>query len=113
MRAFAMRFRGIMRSGDTDKLTTWIDDVLGSGIYAMQRFGKSLRQDLDAVRNAMTEPWSNGQAEGQINRLKTPKRAMCMAALASNSFELACCHSSSRLLTQFEDDPSISYKAND
>jgi len=76
MRAFAMRFRGIMRSGDTDKLTTWIDDVLGSGIYAMQRFGKSLRQDLDAVRNAMTEPWSNGQAEGQINRLKTPKRAM-------------------------------------
>jgi transposase len=24
----------------------------------------------------MSEPWSNGQTEGQINRLKTPKRAM-------------------------------------
>jgi transposase len=63
MRAFAMRFRGIMRSGDTDKLTTWIDDVLGSGIYAMQKFGKSLRQDLDAVRNAMTEPWSTDEID--------------------------------------------------
>ena len=71
-----MRFRGIMCSGNIEKLTAWIDDVLQSGIYAMQRFGKSLRQDLDAVRNAMTEPWSNGQAEGQINRLKTLKRGM-------------------------------------
>lgn len=76
MRQFVMRFRGIMRSGDIDKLTIWIDDVCHSGIYAMQRFGRSLLQDLDAVRNAMIEPWSNGQAEGQINRLKTLKRAM-------------------------------------
>jgi transposase len=28
------------------------------------------------VRNAIELPWSNGQAEGQINRLKTLKRAM-------------------------------------
>jgi transposase len=28
------------------------------------------------VRNAMSEPWSNGQTEGQINRPKTLKRAM-------------------------------------
>jgi len=47
-----------------------------SGIYAMQRLAKTIRQDLEAVRNAMSEPWSNGQTEGQINRLKTLKRAM-------------------------------------
>lgn len=76
MRGFAMRFRGILRGGDADKLTTWIDDVIHSGIYSMRRFGKSLRQDLDAVRNAIVEPWSNGQVEGQINRLKTLKRSM-------------------------------------
>ncbi|MGI4748455.1 MAG: ISL3 family transposase, partial [Janthinobacterium lividum] len=76
MRRFVMRFRGIMRSGDIDKLAGWIDDVRHSGIYAMQRFGRSLLQDLDAVRHAITEPWSNGQTEGQINRLKTLKRAM-------------------------------------
>lgn len=31
---------------------------------------------IDAVRNAITEPWSNGQTEGQINHLKTLKRTM-------------------------------------
>jgi transposase len=28
------------------------------------------------VRAALTEPWSNGQVEGQINRLKAFKREM-------------------------------------
>jgi len=32
--------------------------------------------DYDAVRAAMTVDWSNGQTEGQINRLKTIKRQM-------------------------------------
>jgi transposase len=31
---------------------------------------------IDAVRNAVELPRSNGQTEGQINRLKTIKRAM-------------------------------------
>jgi transposase len=42
----------------------------------MQRFARTLRQDIEAVRNAVLQPWSNGQTEGQINRLKTLKRAM-------------------------------------
>jgi transposase len=33
-------------------------------------------RDLQAVRNAITEPWSNGQTEGQINELKTLKRSI-------------------------------------
>jgi transposase len=28
------------------------------------------------VHNAIKEPWSKGQAEGQINKLKTLKRSM-------------------------------------
>ena len=44
--------------------------------YGMRRFARTLRQDIEAVRNAVLEPWSNGQTEGQINRLKTLKRAM-------------------------------------
>jgi transposase len=43
---------------------------------AFDRFAKTIRQDLEAVRNAVSEPWSNGQTEGQINKLKTLKRAM-------------------------------------
>ena len=42
----------------------------------MQRFARMLSRDLEAARNAVTETWSNGQTEGQINRLKTLKRAM-------------------------------------
>ena len=33
-------------------------------------------KDYAAVRAALTEPWSNGQAQGQIKRLKTIKRQM-------------------------------------
>jgi transposase len=76
VRRLAMRFRGILRSKDIQKFGLWLDDAQQSGIYAMQRFARTVRRDLDAVTNALTEGWSNGQTEGHINRLKTLKRAM-------------------------------------
>jgi len=33
-----------------------------------------LETDSAAVRDAVTQPWSSGQAEGQINRLMLLKR---------------------------------------
>ncbi|MEP3334031.1 transposase [Sedimentitalea sp.] len=39
-------------------------------------FARGLRRDYDAVAAALREPLSNGQTEGQINRLKTLKRQM-------------------------------------
>jgi transposase len=76
MRRLAMRFQGLLRGGTPKRLDSWLIDARASGIYAMQRFAKTIRQDLEAVRNAVLEPWSNGQTEGQINKLKTLKRAM-------------------------------------
>ena len=76
MRQLAMWFRGTLRSHDATKLNSWLDAADRSGLGAMQRFARMLRRDLEAVRNAVTERWSNGQVEGQINRLKTIKRAM-------------------------------------
>jgi len=76
MRRLAMRFRGLLRGGNVEKLDVWLKDARGSGVYGMQRFARALRHDIEAVRNAVLEPWSNGQTEGQINRLKTLKRAM-------------------------------------
>jgi hypothetical protein len=76
MRRLAMRFRGILRGDDSDKLDEWLDDAQSSGVSSIERFARVLHRDIDAVKNAITEPWSNGQAEGQINRLKTLKRAM-------------------------------------
>ena len=76
MRRLTMRFRGLLRSGNASKLGVWLKEAQKSGLYAMQRFARTVRRDIDAVRNAIVEPWSNGQTEGQINRLKTLKRAM-------------------------------------
>ena len=76
MHSLAMRFRGSFCSRDPGKLDTWIDDAVNSGLVAIERFARALHLDLDAVCNAIELPWSNGPAEGQINRLKTIKRAM-------------------------------------
>lgn len=43
---------------------------------SIMRFARVLRRDIDVVNNAIELAWSNGQAKGQINRLKTLKRAM-------------------------------------
>jgi transposase len=68
MRQLAMRFRGLLRSKHVAKLGVWLKDA--------HRLARTLRRDIDAARNAITERWSNSQTEGQINRLKTLKRAM-------------------------------------
>ena len=65
MRGLAMRFRGRLRGADPDKPVSWLDDARHSGIHALQQFARTLARDIDAVRNAIVEPWSSGQAEGQ------------------------------------------------
>jgi len=45
-------------------------------IHAMVRFVRTLKQDIEAVEAAVSQPWSNGSVEGQINRLKMLKRQM-------------------------------------
>src|SRR4051812_17242730 len=44
-----------------------------SMVRQLQGFAKHLSADYDAVRAAVELAWSNGQVEGQINRLKTIK----------------------------------------
>ena len=76
MRHLAMCLRGLLRDGTVEALNTWLTDARSSNIHGMRRFARTVRQDMAAVTNAVLEPWSNGQAEGQINRLKMLKRAM-------------------------------------
>jgi transposase len=76
MRSLAMRFGGLLRGDDPGVLDDRIRDAMVCGIHTMQRFAAKLRYDISAVRNAICEPWSNGQTEGQINRLKMLKRGM-------------------------------------
>jgi transposase len=71
-----MRFKGILHGCKADPLPAWIDDAIETDLALIVRFACTLNRDIDAVSNAIEMQWSNGQAEGQINRLKTLKRAM-------------------------------------
>jgi transposase len=59
----------------TGTLKKWIDDVATS-TSGIKSFAKGLLSDFDAVNNAVVTPYSNGQVEGQVNRLKNIKRRM-------------------------------------
>ena len=56
------------------ELDAWITTAKACAAPAIATFASGLDGDAAAVRSALTEPWSSGQAEGQINRLKLIKR---------------------------------------
>jgi len=76
MRTLVLSFRSILRGGKLATLHLWMERARKTGIHALIRFVRTLKQDLGAVEAAVTEPWSNGPVEGHINRLKTLKRQM-------------------------------------
>jgi len=55
-------------------LDAWLTKARACGVGAVETFAAGLEQNSAAVRAALTLPWSNGQAEGQITRLKLLKR---------------------------------------
>ncbi len=73
---FEVRFRGLLRGSDPRELDCFIDEARRSGRPSIQQFARTLTRDIEAVTPAVAEPWSRGQAEAQINRLKAVKRAM-------------------------------------
>jgi transposase len=57
-------------------LEPWLQQATESGIPELAAFAEGVRRDLVAVQAAMTLPWSQGQTEGQVNRLNRLKRQM-------------------------------------
>ena len=70
------RFIKMVRERQPDSLLPWLGDAAKSGIDTLIGFANGIKQDLAAVMNALSLPWSNGQTEGQVNRLKLIKRQM-------------------------------------
>lgn len=69
---FAAMIRGVLNL----PLADWLTKCDASDCAEIQGFARTLRQDEEAVQAAMSEPWSNGPVEGQVNRLKMIKRQM-------------------------------------
>ena len=63
-------FAALIRKQSSDALSDWLTRAEGSSCPELRRFAEGIRRDEAAVRGAVTEPWSNGQVEGQVNRLK-------------------------------------------
>ena len=72
----AQRFVTMIRERQPEALDSWLQAAETCGIAAIRNFVVKLRQDYDAVKAALSYEWSNGQVEGQVNRLKTIKRQM-------------------------------------
>jgi len=69
-------FAEVFRGKQSDTLQTWLDQARGTGLPEIGRFCDGLLRDAKAVTAAVVLPWSNGQVEGQIHRLKLVKRQM-------------------------------------
>jgi transposase len=78
-RELALWFFGLVRSRDVEALQRWRESAQESGIRSMADLARGIGRDLAAVTAALSSPssqWSNGQTEGQVNRLKMVKRQM-------------------------------------
>ena len=69
-------FTHILRNRKSEQLAGWMAEAEESGIAEMEGFVVKLRQDLDAVLAGLTLPWSQGQTEGQVTKLKLLRRQM-------------------------------------
>jgi transposase len=75
-RALAQQFQAMVRNRAPDEFDAWLAKCRDSALPDLQNFAEGLQRDRTAVLGALTETWSNGQAEGQITRLKLLKRQM-------------------------------------
>jgi transposase len=66
-------FQDIIRRKATTELDAWLDRAKVSLVAA---FANGMTKDKAAVAAAIASPWSNGQTEGQICKLKLVKRQM-------------------------------------
>src|SRR5918997_1308752 len=70
------RFRKMVRHREGEAFGGWLKNALSCGVKDFETFAIGFEREQSAVEVALTLPYSNGQTEGQINRLKLIKRSM-------------------------------------
>lgn len=74
--ALVQRFSAMVRERRAADLEVWLADAAACGIGELEGFALGIRRDRAAVEAGLTLPWSQGQVEGHITRLKLLKRQM-------------------------------------
>jgi transposase len=72
----AQEFTRIVREHSSNQFDEWLRAAMQSKLKEFVSFACGLSEDYEAVKNALRYKWSNGQLEGQVNRLKFIKRQM-------------------------------------
>lgn len=72
-RTHVVRFQAMLRQQLIADLDPWIETA---GARLIASFANGIMKDKTAVRAAIIEPWSNGQTEGQITKLRLVKHQM-------------------------------------
>jgi len=67
-------FGRIVRARAHAELDAWLEAAARSRIAELVSFARGLRRDENAVAAALRSPYSQGQTEGRVNRLKMLKR---------------------------------------
>jgi len=67
-------FGQLVRKREGHRLQDWMKQVAESGFREVKRFAQGLERDKEEVLAGLTLVYSNGQVEGQINKLKLIKR---------------------------------------
>lgn len=64
----------MIRKRNASALESWLEAASASGIPELRTFATGMKRDKASILAALTYEWSQGQVEGQINRLKLIKR---------------------------------------
>lgn len=75
-RELALEFAQIVRERWPNQFNGWLRAAMQSNLKEFVSFARGLDGDYVAVINGLRYEWSNGQLEGQFNRLKLIKRQM-------------------------------------
>lgn len=70
----AIAFQDIITNQTAQDFTAWLELNETSTIPGLRPFTVGLRSDYDAIDAALDNPWSNGQVQGQVTRIKYLKR---------------------------------------
>ena len=73
---FKKMSRNINSDGQAESFDGWLKAALSSDVKDFKTFALGLKREQSAVKAALTLSYSNGQTEGQINKLKLIKRQM-------------------------------------
>jgi transposase len=69
-------FRTLVRTHDRAALDLWLEAATHSDVPEIRAFAASIRRDYAAIAAGLALPWSSGQVEGQVTKIKLRRRQM-------------------------------------